>query len=98
MLEQITTEELMAKCQPYLSIRTGKVQAAAAVLKRMFPDNEIGIVSDNRVNLYGFTGSTKELVKELVLNETDLKEIKAEGASLERYYMSLMNKGKQAGK
>lgn len=97
MLEQVTSKELIAKCQPYLSIRTGKAQDAAAVLKGMFPDKRLEIVSGSRVNLYGFTGSTKEVVKELVLNETDLKEIKAEGASLERYYMSLMEKGKQAG-
>ena len=98
MLEQITTEELMAKCQPYLSIRTGKVQVTATVLKRMFPDNGLEVVSDSRVNLYGFTGSTKEVVKELVLNETGLKEIKAEGPSLEMYYMSLMDKGKESWK
>lgn len=92
MLEQISSEELMIKCQPCLSIRTENVQNTALVLKRMFPDKEFVIVSDSRVNLYGFTGSTKEVVKELVLNETGVKEIRAEGASLEKYYMSLMDK------
>lgn len=94
MKEQIQADELIAKCKPYLSIRAGNVQNAAAVLKRMFPDNELEIVSESRVNLYGFTGSTKELIKELVLNEADVKEVKAEGESLERYYMSLINKGR----
>lgn len=92
--EQIQADELIAKCKPYLSIRAGNVQNAAAVLKHMFPDNELEIVSESRVNLYGFTGSTKELIKELVLNEADVKEVKAEGESLERYYMSLINKGR----
>ena len=68
MKEQIQADELIAKCKPYLSIRAGNVQNAAAVLKHMFPDNELEIVSESRVNLYGFTGSTKELIKELVLN------------------------------
>lgn len=94
MKEQIQADELIAKCKPYLSIRAGNVQNAAAVLKHMFPDNELEIVSESRVNLYGFTGSTKELIKELVLNEADVKEVKAEGESLERYYMSLINKGR----
>ena len=92
MKEQIQADGLIAKCKPYLSIRAGNVQNTAEVLKRMFPDNELEIVSESRVNLYGFTGSTKELIKELVLNEADVKEIKAEGKSLERYYMSLVNK------
>lgn len=94
MKEQIQADELIAKCKPYLSVRAGNVQNAAAVLKHMFPDNELEIVSESRVNLYGFTGSTKELIKELVLNEADVKEVKAEGESLERYYMSLINKGR----
>lgn len=94
MKEQIQADELIAKCKPYLSIRAGNVQNAAAVLKHMLPDNELEIVSESRVNLYGFTGSTKELIKELVLNEADVKEVKAEGESLERYYMSLINKGR----
>lgn len=94
MKEQIQADGLIAKCKPYLSIRAGNVQNTAEVLKRMFPDNELEIVSESRVNLYGFTGSTKELIKELVLNEADVKEIKAEGKSLERYYMSLVNKGR----
>lgn len=94
MIEQIQADELMAKCKPYLSIRAGKVQNAAAVLRRLFPENELEIVSEGRVNLYGFTGSTKEIIKELVLNEADVKEVKAEGASLEKYYMSLLNKGR----
>lgn len=94
MKEQIQADELIAKCKPYLSIRAGNVQNAAAVLKHMFPGNELEIVSESRVNLYGFTGSTKELIKELVLNEADVKEVKAEGESLERYYMSLVNKGR----
>ena len=98
ILEQVASEELMAKCKPYLSIRTGNVQNTTAVLKRMFPDNRLETVSNSRVNLYDFTGSTKEVVKELVLNESDVKEIKVEGASLERYYMSLINKEKYAGK
>ncbi len=91
MQEQISADELIAKCKPYLSIRAGKVQNVAAVLKHMFPENELEVVSENRVNLYGFTGSTKEVIKELVLNDADVKEVKAEGASLERYYMSLIN-------
>lgn len=91
MQEQISADELIAKCKPYLSIRAGKVQNVAAVLKHMFPENELEVVSENRVNLYGFTGGTKEVIKELVLNDADVKEVKAEGASLERYYMSLIN-------
>lgn len=91
MIKQISADELMAKCKPYLSVRAGNVQNAVAVLKHMFPENELEIVSESRVKLYGFTGSTKEVIKELVLNEADIKEVKAGGVSLERYYMSLIN-------
>jgi len=33
-------------------------------------------------------------MKEFVLNKVEVKEIQAEGASLEKYYMELMKKGK----
>ena len=41
-----------------------------------------------------FYGNTADVMKECVLNEVDIKEIRAEGASLEKYYMELMKKVK----
>ena len=37
---------------------------------------------------------SSETMKECLLNEVDIKEIRAEGASLEKYYMELMKKVK----
>lgn len=94
MIEQVTTEELLKKCEPYLSMRVNDSQKAAHVLRKMFPENRLEIVTDKQVCLYNFTGNTSDVMKECVLNEVEVKEIRAEGASLEKYYMELMKKVK----
>lgn len=94
MIEQVTTEELFKKCEPYLNMRVNDVQKAAHVLRKMFPGNRLEIVTDKQLCLYNFSGNTADVMKECLLNEVDIKEIRAEGASLEKYYMELMKKVK----
>lgn len=94
MIEQVKTEELLKKCEPYLGIRVNNAQKAANVLIKMFPSNKLEIVTDKKIYLYNFTGNTTGLMREFVLNEVEVKEIHAEGVSLEKYYIELMKNGK----
>ena len=42
MIEQVTTEELFKKCEPYLNMRVNDVQKAAHVLRKNVSREQTG--------------------------------------------------------
>lgn len=94
MIEQISAGKLKEKCREYLSIRVDNVHKAATILKKQFPQFESEVITEGRVNLYGFSGDLGEISKLLIMNDVSVKELKVENASLEKYYMSVIKGGK----
>lgn len=94
MVEQISAEKLKEKCRTYLSIRVEDAARATEALKKHFPGLETEIVTESRVHLYGFTGDTGEVLKKLVTDGVNVRELKAASADLEKYYMSVIKGGK----
>lgn len=90
IIEQITAKKLSEKCKTYLSIYVDDAQNAAIVLRKKFPEYEIKIVTDNRINLYGFVGNTGEVTKALVSETINVKEMKIQNTNLEQYYMTIL--------
>ncbi len=93
MVQQISAEKLNEKCRTYLSIRVDDAQKAAGILQKQFPMFEVEIITKGRMNLYGYSGNTGVILNALVLGDIIVKEIRAEHASLEQYYMSVIKGG-----
>lgn len=93
MAEQISAEKLKRKCRKYLSIRVNDAHKASEILQKQFPGLETEMITKKRVHLYGCSGHTGEVIKALVAQELNVKEIKTECADLEQYYMSVIKGG-----
>ncbi len=95
MVEQISSEKLQEKCTTYLSIRVDDVQKAAAVLRKMFQELKLEIITDHKVYIYGFSGDTGIIMKVLVTGDVNVKEMRVCSAGLENYYISVIKGGKR---
>ncbi|MCM1288918.1 MAG: ATP-binding cassette domain-containing protein [Clostridium sp.] len=90
MLEQIAAEELEEKCRNCLSIFVDDAKKAMVILQRRFPQNELKMVTEHKIYLYGFSGDTGAITEALVTGNVSVKEIKVRANGLETYYMSLI--------
>lgn len=95
MVEEITAEGLQEKCKSCLGIFVDDADKAAEILKKVFPKHEVKIVTERSIRLYGFWGNAGEVTKALVTGGVDVKEIKADGTGLEKYYMSVIRGGEE---
>ena len=53
MIEQLTSEELMEKCQDYFQIEVQDVRRALALIQETFPKMQTEVADDRGIRIYG---------------------------------------------
>lgn len=96
LLEQLSKEELEARCRDYFQIETADVRRALPLLEEVFPAVQAE-VSDNRaIRIYGLTeGAGAELIRVLVEHQVTVFASGFHHMDLEEYFLERMGGGEE---
>ena len=93
MVEEISSKKIQEKCSPCLNIRVDDVQKAKIILGKMFPEQKLEIVKGHKIHIYDFSGDTEMIMKMLLEDNVNIREMTVERVNLEGYYMSVIGRG-----
>ena len=91
VLEEISAEDLKAKCQTMLKITTDDALKAADALKENFPELVFS-VDGGTMRIQNFTGDAAAINKALVNANVNVYELKSEGLEFEDYFIERLGK------
>lgn len=89
IIEELTHEQLEAKCRQYICIKTDNVPMALTVLDKMLVKPEYKVVSDNTIHLYSDIGDRKSISKAFMQNDIVITELSVMEQTLEDYFISI---------
>jgi len=90
MLEEISAEALEQKFNRYMHLKVDDTEAAENILREVVHATEIEIVSEDTINLYEKLNKGGEITRALITRGVTVEEMKVEGESLKKYYLSLI--------
>lgn len=93
MIEQISSEELAEKFHQYMLLAVDNVAGTVKVLAEKLGLTRLEAASDGRVHLYEGLDKGGEIMKALITNGITVEEMTVKGEDLEKYYLSLIDKG-----
>ncbi len=93
VLEQITAERLLDKCNEYIDIRVSDVKKYIIVLEKEFGHTDYSVMPDDSVQIHNPGKSLESYSEAAMRNGLAVYKINQCKYTLESYYMNLMNGG-----
>lgn len=90
LLEQLSAEELLSKCNTYLDITVNDVQRMAELMRNKLHLSKFEIVNESHIHLYERMEEASTISKEAILGGLELRSIENHSIELEDYYMNLI--------
>ncbi|WNS44082.1 ATP-binding cassette domain-containing protein [Paenibacillus sp. MMS20-IR301] len=90
MLEQLTANELQAKCRQYLHIKVDSPETAVGIIQGEYGSSECVLDANGIIRLYEPFGRPGELSAKLFAAGLEVQQFMPEGDKLERYYTKLI--------
>lgn len=90
MLEQLSVQELQAKCRQYLHIKVDAPEKAVDIIKENWPANEYELDADGFIRLYEPYGAPGEISARLFAAGLEVQQFMPMGEQLEKFYTSLV--------
>lgn len=87
-LENLSREELMAKCRSYYAICTNDINRTAAVIEDKLGTKQYKVIHGDEIRLFDFLDNVEKVSKTITDNELILTKFISEGESLEEFYLS----------
>ncbi|MBE6840225.1 MAG: ATP-binding cassette domain-containing protein [Ruminococcus sp.] len=87
-LENLSREELMAKCRSYYAIRTNDINRTAAVIEDKLGTKQYKVIHGDEIRLFDFLDNVEKVSKTITDNGLILTKFISEGESLEEFYLS----------
>lgn len=87
-LENLSREELMAKCRSYYAIRTNDINRTAAVIEDKLSTKQYKVIHGDEIRLFDFLDNVEKVSKTITDNGLILTKFISEGESLEEFYLS----------
>ncbi len=94
LIKEISNEQLILDCAEYVRLCVSDVNKAAAVLGNIGVGG-IELTDNNELRLAGCMERTDEIVEAMVNNRIKVYEIAKQGMDLERYYLNMINTGRE---
>ena len=88
LIENISREELMAKCRSYIAIRTDDINRTAAVIEEKLGTKQYKVVYGEEIHLYDHLDKIETVSKTITDNGLILTRLDSKSESLEEYYLS----------
>lgn len=96
LLEEITAQELSAKCRQYLELAVSDAEKTAALLERDLGCTEYEVLPGNVLHLYRFLEEPERVSQLIVGAGVKLLSMNVKGTSLEDYFLKLVGGGVHA--
>ena len=87
-IENLSREELMAKCRSYYAIRTNDINRTAAVIEDKLGTKQYKVIHGDEIRLFDFLDNVEKVSKTITDNGLILTKFISEGESLEDFYLS----------
>ena len=87
-IENLSREELMAKCRSYYAIRTNDINRTAAVIEDKLGTKQYKVIHGDEIRLFDFLDNIEKVSKTITDNGLILTKFISEGESLEEFYLS----------
>lgn len=88
LIENISREELMAKCRSYIAIRTDDINRTAAVIEEKLGTKQYKVVYGEEIHLYDLLDKIETVSKTITDSGLILTKLDSKSESLEEYYLS----------
>lgn len=87
-IENLSRDELMAKCRSYYAIRTNDINRTAAVIEDKLGTKQYKVIHGDEIRLFDFLDNVEKVSKTITDNGLILTKFISEGESLEDFYLS----------
>ena len=87
-IENLSRDELMAKCRSYYAIRTNDINRTAAVIEDKLGTKQYKVIHGDEIRLFDFLDNIEKVSKTIIDNGLILTKFISEGESLEEFYLS----------
>lgn len=88
LLEQLTVEELHAKCQRYLHIKVNNPEKAATIIEKKLSTNDFEIMPDGCIKLFNYVDTPGSVSTILVNEGLVIEQFMPIGQELESYFIN----------
>lgn len=88
LLEQLTVEELINKCQQYLHIKVDNVEKAAALLENKLATTKFEVMPDETIKLFDYLNTPGKVSTSLANEGLIIEQFMPMGEDLETYFMN----------
>lgn len=89
IIEEITHDELVARCRKYICIQTDMVPKALTVLDKALGGPEYQVVSENTIHLYSDMNHMEKISRAFMQNEVVVTQLSVMEQTLEDYFMAI---------
>ena len=94
IIQEVSAEQLKEKCKTYIILEVSDSRSAVSVLEKKLPIKDMDIITDTTIHIYDRIDS--EIVTNcLYQNSIGIKKIQEYRSSLEEYFLTLIQKGRQ---
>lgn len=87
-IENLSREELLAKCRSYISIKTNDINKTAAVIEDKLGTKQYKVVYGDEIQLFDCTCNIEKVSKTITDSGLIITKFASEGESLEQFYLS----------
>lgn len=87
-IENLSRDELMAKCRSYYAIRTNDINRTAAVIEDKLGTKQYKVIHGDEIRLFDYLDNVEKVSKTITDNGLILTKFISEGESLEDFYLS----------
>lgn len=96
LLEQLTIDELHAKCQQYLHIKVNNPEKAATIIEKKLLTNDFEVMPDGCIKLFDYVDTPGSVSSTLVNEGLVIEELMPIGQELESYFIHRISGGARA--
>lgn len=89
IIEELTHEQLEAKCRQYICIKVDNVPVALTVLDKLLGNPDYKVVSDNEIHLYSDTKDMEAISRTFMQNNIVITELSVMEQTLEDYFITI---------
>ena len=88
VIENLSREELMAKCRSYIAIKTNDINRTAAVIEDKLGTKQYKVIHGEELHLFDCIDNVETVSKTITDSGLILTKLTSEGESLEEFYLS----------
>lgn len=88
LIENLSKDELMAKCRSYFAIRTNDINRTATVIEGKLGTTQYKVIHGDEIHLFDFLDDVEKVSKTITDNGLIITKLSSEGESLEDFYLS----------